>query len=80
MIQNSDMEWATNDYILPRSDIQEITRMSLLALLECSSQALMPDNWQALVNQYAETLTGRTHNISKEQDIKMLLNQNLTPN
>mgnify|MGYP003396061184 CR=1 FL=1 len=77
---DEDMEWAIKDYIPPRSDYAEVARMSLLALLECSSQSLMPDNWQELASRYAEILTGREHKIVNSQDAHMVLNQSASIN
>ena len=58
-IEDEDMQWACDDYRPQVSDRIEIMRMSLLALAECSSKNLLPDNWKEVMQEYVEELTGK---------------------
>ncbi|MEK7192002.1 MAG: ATP-binding protein [Patescibacteria group bacterium] len=54
-----DMDWACEDYRPQVSDWPQVMRMSLLALVECSSESLMPDNWKEIAGEYIYQLTGQ---------------------
>lgn len=48
---NQDMSWALKDYRPQSLDRTQISRMTTLALIECSSRSLIPDNWQEVLRQ-----------------------------
>lgn len=57
-ISEEDMKWACDDYRPQSLNRLEVVRMTLLALVECSSKSLMPDNWETLEADYYEELFG----------------------
>lgn len=57
-ITAEDMKWAISDYRPRVYDKAEITRMSLLAIVECSSKSLLPDDWEERAHKLFEELTG----------------------
>ncbi len=70
-----DMEWALDDYKPQTYDRAETLRMSLLALVECSSKSLLPDDWEERGRKYYEELTGASP--KRKEDI--LDTRNLFP-
>lgn len=64
-----DMEWAIDDYKPRVYDRAEIIRMSLLAVVECTSKSLLPDDWEERAKHWHKELFGNTsgadHNVSK---------------
>ncbi len=57
-ITNDDMLWACEDYKPQIIDRPMVCLMSLLALIECSSKSLLPDDWGEAVADNIEELTG----------------------
>lgn len=51
-ITEQDMLWACQDYQPQIADQEMIARMNLMALIECSSKSLRPDNWRAIVTKF----------------------------
>ena len=60
-----DMEWALIDYKPQVYDRGETLRMSLLALVECSSQSLLPDNWEETSQKMQKELFGGNGSLNK---------------
>lgn len=54
----ADMDWACEDYRPQVSNWKQVLEMTLQGLAECSSESLLPDNYQELVKGYVEELTG----------------------
>lgn len=67
-IIEEDMEFALSDYKQQALDRPTQLRMTILALLECSSQSLMPDNWQEIIADHIEELTGVRPRVADEID------------
>lgn len=53
-----DMDWSLADYKPQIYDRAETLRMSLLAIIECSSKSLLPDDWEERGRKYYEELSG----------------------
>ena len=63
---DADMNWACNDYRPRQLDAEMIARMNLLSILECSSNALLPDNWQDVEKEACNTLGIKVNGVSSE--------------
>lgn len=61
---DDDMNWACNDYRPRQLDAEMIARMNLLSILECSSNALLPDNWQDVEREACNTLGIKADGVS----------------
>lgn len=58
-MEPQDVKWVLEeDYIPQRSDARKIAQYTLLAIAECSSKSLLPDNWEEVVVDAHEVLTG----------------------
>ena len=55
-VSDEDMEWGHDDYRLPVVDKKTVAVMTLLALLECSSNDLMPSGWKKIGEDFAKEL------------------------
>lgn len=66
-IIDKDVKWALSDYIPQRADEQEIARMALISILNCSSKSLLPPNWEELRDYYLRILRGDAR---KDQDLE----------
>lgn len=51
-IAGQDMEWAAKDFQPQILDRPMIARSILLALMDCSSRSLRPDNWEKVVEDF----------------------------
>lgn len=58
-IVDEDMDWACEDYRPQSLDRTKTARMTLIALMECSSKSLMPENWQKAAVEAIADLTGQ---------------------
>jgi SpoVK/Ycf46/Vps4 family AAA+-type ATPase len=58
IITTEDMKWAIEDYIPQRSDAKKVAIWTLLAIAECSSKSLLPDNYEEVAEDAIEILTG----------------------
>lgn len=72
-IEPEDMEWAIKDFRPRLLDRYQNAWMTLLAIAECSSNDLLPDNYQEIVKNCQEILNNMAgERTGKEKDIKFL--------
>lgn len=76
-ITDEDMRWAIDDFRPQILDAKEKARMTFSAFLECSSNSLLPDNWQEVIADCVETLTGQKPEKMNDDTIVIMKKQNL---
>ena len=72
------MRRALNDYVPQQYDKSEIARMGLMAIVECSSKSLLPDNYEELARQYFNEMMGRPP-VSEEETFNQKLLRSSVP-
>lgn len=58
-ITEAEMDWACGDYQPQILDKRMVAIMTLIAIIECSSKNLLPENWEKVAGDCYEELTGK---------------------